>query len=154
MRSGFCTLAFLGLCLPAFAQLDSATLRAKFGQPANRETFHHAAGFDLVVDYGADHQVCQLEVPQLMPTDAKISNLDEMRKRMDEFLLELVPDSVRGKELFRGMSSAGAISVSIIDYEHVSISAVQSANDVFPKDPTRVMFKTPGCQAAMAKAGR
>ena len=55
--------------LPAVAQLDSPALRAKFGAPLNRETFHLPAGFDLVVDYGPDLQVCKLEVPSLMPTD-------------------------------------------------------------------------------------
>ena len=57
----------LVLCLlfamSAFAQLDSAALHAKLGTPLNRETFHMPAGFDLVVDYGANGQVCKLQVP-------------------------------------------------------------------------------------------
>lgn len=59
--------------LPALAQLDSAGLRAKFGMPLNRETFHMPAGFDLLVDYGANGQACTLQVPALMPTTEGIA---------------------------------------------------------------------------------
>ena len=60
----------LALAFPAYAQLDSAQLRAKLGSPLRRETFRVPPGFDLVVDYAADNQVCKLQVPALMPTDA------------------------------------------------------------------------------------
>ena len=50
--------AVLVLTLPAFAQIDSAQLRDKFGAPLSRETFRVPLGFDLVVDYGAGNQVC------------------------------------------------------------------------------------------------
>ncbi len=53
----------LVLALPAAAQLDSSALRAKYGSPVNRETFHIPWRFDLVVDYGTGNQVCKLEVP-------------------------------------------------------------------------------------------
>ena len=49
------------------------------------------AGFLLVVDYGANHQVCKMQVPALMPTDEKISNTDVMKQRMYAFFSELVP---------------------------------------------------------------
>jgi len=52
-------LGCLLLALPALAQLDSSTLRAKFGAPLNRETFQYRAGLDLAVDYGANGQVAR-----------------------------------------------------------------------------------------------
>ena len=88
--------------LSAVAQLDSAALHAKFGMPLNRETFHMSAGFDLVVDYGANSQVCKLQVPALMPSTERVANGTVMKQRMYHFLSELVPDSIRGKELTRG----------------------------------------------------
>ena len=56
------------LTLSAVAQLDSAALDAKFGIPLNRKIFRMPESFDLVVDYGANSQVCKLQVPALMPT--------------------------------------------------------------------------------------
>ena len=87
----------LVLTLPAFAKLDSAQLRGKFGAPLNRETFRVPLGFDLVVDYGADNQVCKLQVPALMPTDATVQNTDDMKQKMRAFVAELVPDSTRAR---------------------------------------------------------
>lgn len=93
----------LSFALSAAAQVDSAALHAKLGTPLNRETFHMPAGFDLVVDYGANNQVCKLQVPALMPTTESVANATVMKQRMYDFLSELVPDSIRGKELTRGM---------------------------------------------------
>jgi hypothetical protein len=50
MNIGGLAVCCLLLALPALAQLDSYTLRAKFGAPLNRETFHLPEGFDLTVD--------------------------------------------------------------------------------------------------------
>src|SRR5260370_33481734 len=117
-----CGLAF---ALPAFAQLDSSALRVKYGTPLNREVFHIPSGFDLTVDYGAGYQVCKLQVPALMPTSAVVSNTDEMTQRMYAFLSELIPVTMRGRELRRWMSSMGAISLASVDYEKIAISELQ-----------------------------
>ena len=84
----------LSFALSAAAQLDSAALHAKFGTPLNRETFHMPAGFDLVVDYGANSQVCKLQVPALMPTTESVENATVMKQRMYDFLSQLVPASI------------------------------------------------------------
>ena len=101
LHPGMLALCCLAAALPAVAQLDSSALRTKYGSPLNRETFHMPARFDLIVDYGAANQVCKLQVPALMATNESISNAAEMQKRMYEFLLDLVPDSMRGNELGR-----------------------------------------------------
>ena len=75
LRPGLLALCCLAVVLPAPAQLDSSALRAKFGAPLNRETFHMPAGFDLTVDYGAGGQVCRMEVPALMPTSETIERI-------------------------------------------------------------------------------
>jgi hypothetical protein len=113
----------LGFVLPAVAQLDSSALRSKYGPPLNRETFRMPAGFDLIVDYDAANQVCKLEVPALMPSHEKVSNADEMKRRMYDFLADLVPNAMRGKEL--GTLMVGI--VSFVEYEHVTIGELQHA---------------------------
>src|SRR5579864_3217783 len=142
LHSGLLAICCLGFALPTAAQLDSSSLRAKYGQPLNRETFHMPAGFDLVVDYGAANQVCKLEVPALMPTHEKVSRADEMKKRMYEFLLDLLPAPMRGKELGRMTENNGMISISSVEYEHVTINELQYANQPFSSDNTiTVTFK-------------
>jgi hypothetical protein len=114
-------LGFLLVALPALAQLDSYTLRAKFGAPLNRETFHMPQGFDLTVDYGAGNQVCKLEVPAEMPPQPNVSGAFNPRQQMQDFLADLVPPSMRGKEVRRMLMSFGLPSVSYTEYEHVTI---------------------------------
>src|SRR5271170_2377907 len=114
---GVFALCCVGFALPAFAQLDTSALQAKFGSPLHRETFRIPPGFDLVADYGESNQVCKLEVPALMPTDEKVQNMDVMKQRMYAFLADLVPASIRGKELMRGVTQMGLASISWIEYE-------------------------------------
>ena len=128
--------------------LDSAALRAKYGAPLDRETFHMPAGFDLVVDYGQNGQVCRLQVPALMPTSEQVLNSDVMNRRMYDFLSELVPDSMRGKEIRKMISSMGAPSIQTIEYEHVTISQF-NAGQLFSRDNViTVAFTNQDCQAA------
>ena len=133
--------------LPAVAQLDSTALRMKYGTPLNRETFHMPAGFDLIVDYGASNQVCRLRVPALMPTTAPVSNAAAMKQRMYEFLGELVPDSMRGKELGRMASMMGAVSIVSIEYEQVTVSELQVGQPFSNDNTITVTFKSGTCQS-------
>jgi hypothetical protein len=133
-------------CLPAFAQLDSTALRAKLGQPLNREVFHMPRGFDVVVDYGTTGQVCKLEVPALMPHEtAKVWNITAQRQRMYDFLADLVPAAMRGKEVMRLYEQFGLPSQMTTEYENVTVSEGQ--NDAEPEDGTiTIKFKNAGCQ--------
>lgn len=113
-------LGCLLLALPALAQLDSAALRAIYGAPRHPETFHLPRGFDLTVDYGADNQVCKLEVPSEMPPPEGLSGAYDAKRDMQAFLLNLVPASMRRKEVTRGLHVIGGFSASHIIYEHVN----------------------------------
>ena len=141
-------LCFLALALPAAAQLDSAQLRVKFGAPLDREIFRVPPGFDLVVDYGTGHQVCTLQVPAVMPTDSQVKNGAEMKQKMYAFLADLVPDAIRGTETGRGEIALGAMSIWIVEYEHVMISEAEYANQPFVSSYNKitVQFKSPACQ--------
>ena len=141
-RFAFCCLLF---ALPAAAQLNSAALRAKYGAPLHRETFRLPRGFDLTVDYGAENQVCKLEVPADMPPQTNASGPSNPRQQMQDFLAELVPNSMRGKELGRLISSAGAVSESVIQYEHVTMSETRYANGPAQREMITVMFTNDDC---------
>ena len=135
--------------LPAAAQLDSSALRAKYGAPLNRETFHMPAGFDLVVDYGSNQQVCRLEVPALMPSDENPANTQVMHQRMYDFLAGLVPAAMRGKEGNRGaMVMGAAASLQFTEYEFVSVAELQQGTEPSARSTIRVTFKNAGCEPA------
>jgi hypothetical protein len=139
----------LGATLPAFAQLDSSTLHAKYGQPLNRETYHMQAGFDLIVDYGTSTRVCKLEVPALMHRDpgAKVSNTTELKQRMYDFLADLVPASERGKKTGGFVEVHGLISLVTDQYENITVSEIQFANEPESRQNTiTIRFKNLGCQ--------
>ena len=93
------------------------------------------AGFDLIADYDAANQVCKLKVPALMPTNEQVSNAAAMKRRMYDFLADLVPAAMRGKELNRGAFMSGLISWSSVLYEHVTIIEAQ-VGDPFGRDNT------------------
>ena|ERR1700733_4499374 len=123
-------LGCLLLALPALAQLDSSSLRAKFGAPLNRETFRVRPGLDLAVDYGASGQVCAIEIPALP------------EKEKQGLLTELVPDSARGKELNRLMENFGLAWASFVEYERAAIVETGHGDTL---NSTTVLFKTQGC---------
>ena len=117
--------------VPMAARLNAATLHAKFGEPLNRETFRVRPEVEIAVDYGANRQVCRIEIPALAENDR------------EEVLSELVPDSMRGKELRRMMMSFGVPSESRAEYERVTISETGYGDT---PNATTVRFKTQSCK--------
>jgi hypothetical protein len=90
-------IGWLLLAMPVFAQLDSQALRAKFGEPLHRETFHLPRGSDLAVDYNVYNEVCELEVPAEMPPVPNLSGAFNPKQEMESFLADLVPEPMRGR---------------------------------------------------------
>ena len=133
----------------AFAQLDSLALRAKLGSPLHRETFHVAAGFDMLVDYAVGGRVCRLEVPALMPVEenVKVSNSDVMRQKMYDFLAEIVPVTMRGLKGLVMNHINGTVSMMSTEYENVRISELRAGADPFAIGNTiTVAFKGESCE--------
>ena len=114
----------IGFTLSAFAQIDGAKftsdLRTKFGPPLARETFTVRPGIEMVVDYAANGHVCKIQLPPVAPRrdDPAVSS----PQAIDEFISELVPSAMRGKELRRWASISGLNSVSMVEYENVGIA--------------------------------
>ena len=115
--------AFVGFALSAFAQIDGAglarDLRAKYGPPLARETFTVWPGIEMVVDYAANGHVCRIQLP---PTAPDREPGVRTPQAVDDFLAELLPMQMRGKELGRMMDAHGAFSVSRVEFENVVIA--------------------------------
>ena len=119
------------MALPALAQIASADLHAKLGEPLHREVFRTPQGFELIADYGSNQQVCRIEVPSKNPAAA-------------ELLKVLVPDTIRGAELNRGITRMGAISFSFVEYEHVTVGEIGSEAE-HGQGTLVVRFRETGC---------
>lgn len=130
--------------LPAFGQLDAYTLHSRYGAPLDRETFTVRPGIEMVVDYGPSTQVCRIQLPSGMQFVGAVPEGAVTKKQIDEVLNEVIPLSIRGKELNRMWSATGAFAVSsVIEYEHVTIAELQVGG---VGRGITVTFKDDGCQ--------
>ena len=129
----------------AFGQLNSAELRARFGAPLDRETFHVGDGFDLIVDYSPGMAVCKMQVPSLMPSNEKVVNLVEQSRRMYQFLMKLIPETMRGKELGRRITATGINALVSIDYENMIITEPRRTGEDYGTIAITVRFKDSNC---------
>jgi hypothetical protein len=133
-----------GLALPAFAQIDGARfasdLRAKYGPPLARETFIARPGIEMIVDYASNGNVCKIALPPVAP--GPDSNM-QTPKAVDDFVAELAPPSMRGKELRRFYMATGLPSASSVEYQNVTISELFQGQR---RTGVTVTFKDEACQ--------
>lgn len=112
-----------GFALSAFAQIDgsrfASDLRAKYGPAIARETFTARPGIEMIVDYAANGHVCRIQLPPVAPGPEPGLQTGQA---VYDFLAELVPLIMRGKEMGRATAAVGAPSVSMVQYENVTIS--------------------------------
>jgi hypothetical protein len=117
-RSRLFAICWFGI-LPALAQIDASSLRAKYGPPLAKESVIPRPGIEMVVEYAPNTHVCRIQLPPKAPSREPSV---ESTQAIDAFLIELPPLAMRGKELRRWTASFGALSMSAIKYENVTIS--------------------------------
>jgi len=145
------SLVLFGMCCygfasPVFAQIDASVLRAKYGLPISRETFNVQPGIEMIVDYGPNNQVCRLQLPAGISTREPVFPGVVTRQQIDDVLTELVPASMRGKELGRLFEAMSRASVSVVEYEHVTISEPQDPDHPGIRTGVAVRFKNEDCR--------
>lgn len=112
-------LVCIALTFSLSADQFASDLQTKYGPALHREIFRIPAG-EMVAEYSTDGRVCSITLPPMAP-DKNRPNVSGT-KFMDDFILELVPNVMRGKELRRYISGFGLISVATVEYENVSIA--------------------------------
>jgi hypothetical protein len=137
-----CIAMSLGFSLPALAQLDAYKLEEKYGPPMERETFTVRPGIEMVVDYGLSKQVCRIQLPSGTQYGGTIQEGAVTKQRIEEVLDEVVPASMRGKEINKGTFMSGLLSVSMTIYEHLTIS---ESNNGQRGTGITVTFNDSGC---------
>ena len=129
----------------AFGQIDSATLRAKFGTPVTREVFTIRSGIEMTVDYSpTGNLACRIEFPGLapVPADAPPGLALYTQKAIDDLVAGIVPLSTRGKEGGKFCTGTGRAMMCATNYENVSI--IESL-DNGRRTAVVVKFKIAGC---------
>jgi hypothetical protein len=134
--------ALIAFTITAFAQSDPAAfatnLRAQYGPPLHRETFRIPAG-EMLVDYGLNGHVCRIQLPPTAPEEG--TNVISPTA-LDNFLLKLVPMSMRGKEVRRMLIATGLPMMQTIEYENVTISEALQGS---VRTSVTVAFKNESC---------
>ena len=97
-------------------------------------------GFEMVVDYAANGHVCRIQLPPV--AEGREPGV-KTAQALDDFLAELVPVTMRGKELGRMVEAMGAASISQIDYENVTISELREGGR---RTKVTVIFKNEECR--------
>jgi|SRR6185503_7744696 hypothetical protein len=130
------------VCCTAFGQMDTSTLRAKYGEPLPRETFQVRPNIEAVVNYGTGHQICKIDLPpgSYVNPPHGASNHD-----VDQVIDELAPPSARGKEIGVGVLSLSRASLRLMRYEHVDISEPQDPDHPGRRTSVTITFKRPDC---------
>jgi len=119
--------ALVTFAFSAFAQFDAGgfatDLRAKYGPPLVREVFAIPAG-EMAVDYATNGHVCRINLPGIGPEEGNPGVLSP--KGIDDFLLKLLPLTMRGKELRQMVFQSGVVSIGSTEYENVTISVASN----------------------------
>jgi hypothetical protein len=138
---------FVVCCSSAFAQMDTTTLRTKYGEPLARETFQVRPNIEAVMNYGTSHQVCRIDLPpgSYMNIVGEIPPHFATKQQVDEVIDELVPPSVRGKEIGTGALSLSRASVRLIGYDHLDIAEPQDPDHPGQRTGVTITFKRPDC---------
>ena len=136
------------VCCSAFGQMDTSTLRAKYGEPLARETFQVRPNIEAVVNYGTGHQVCKIDLPpgSYMNIVGEIPPHFATKQQVDEVIDELVPLAMRGKGGSRLMAGSGRIFMSISEYENVTIFEPQDPDHPGRRTAVTIAFKRPDCR--------
>jgi hypothetical protein len=136
---------FLILASIAFGQMDSATLRAKFGAPLTREVFTIRSGIEMTVEYSpTGNLACRIEFPGLAPVPANAPPGLALytQTAIDDLIAGIVPLSMRGKEGGKFCNGTGRAMMCSANYENVSIT---ESLDGGRRTAVVVKFKIAGC---------
>ena len=142
MKAIVCFAICLSCVSCAFAQVDAFSLQTKYGAPLDRETFTVRPGIEMVVDYGPNKQACRIRLPSGRQIVGTVSSGIITKQQIDEVLNEVVPPSIRGKEINGGVEAFGLPMLVFTEYEHVTISEMNNGGD---GQGITVVFKDSAC---------
>ena len=115
-------------------------------------------GISLTVQYGSDHQACQIVIGPIQPLIHQAGETQFVSSQsISEILEEVAPVAARGKQISGngGFQSSCAVD-SISDYENLTLSRVTSACRAASPDQdsgAQIIFKRDACSFAKNPLG-
>jgi hypothetical protein len=141
----------------AFVAQSSNDFHAKYGQ-SDLERFQVRPGISLTVEYGPDHQACQIVIGPHQPLIHQEGQSQFISSEsVSEILEEVAPVIARGKQISGpgGFQSSCAVD-TVTDYENVTISRVTSACRAASPDRdtgAQILFKRDACPIVKNPSG-
>ena len=140
-----------------FAVQSSDEFHAKYG-PSDLERFQVRPGISLTVQYGSDHEACEMVIGPLQPLihpegQAPLVSSDSV----SEILEEVAPSAMRGKEIGSGNFQMSCALGTVTDYENVTISRGSSACKAGSPDrdsSVQINFKRAACPVVKSPVGQ
>ena len=148
MKFAVICFALGGLAPIASGQLSTETLRSQYGSPLSRETFVVSPGLEIIVHYAISGHVCRLRLPASHNIVGESGPGIATTRMVDKALAEVVTPAMRSTETGRRIIFAGALSLSVVEYEHVTISEPQNGNSPALRGEITVTFKNETCRDA------
>jgi|HubBroStandDraft_5_1064220.scaffolds.fasta_scaffold62295_3 hypothetical protein len=110
----------------AFAAQSSNHFHSQYGQ-SDLERFQVRPGISLTVQYGSDHQACQIVIGPHQPlTHQEGQSQFISSESVSEILEEASPVAVRGKQIGDGIFQSSCAIDTMTEYENVTVSRVTS----------------------------
>jgi hypothetical protein len=150
-----CLLVAVGTALAA---PSSSYLHSKYG-PSDLERFQVRPGISLTVQYGSDHQACQMAIGPVQPLiHQEVESQFISSQSVTEVLEEVAPVAARGKQISGpgGFQSSCAVD-TITDYENITIPRVTSACKAGSPDrdsSVQINFKRAACPVVKSPVGQ
>jgi|SRR5580700_465269 hypothetical protein len=127
---------------------SSQEFHSRYGEP-DVERFQARPGISLTVQYGSDHQACQIIIGPPEPLIHQVGETQFISSdAVSELLEEVAPVTTRGALLNRSSFQSSCAVSYITDYENVSIARGMSGCKTSSPDhdsSTEIVFKREIC---------
>jgi hypothetical protein len=143
-KAAFLLIAGAGMVLTQSSQ----EFHSKYGEP-DLERFSVRPGISLTVQYGSDHEACQIVIG---PPEPLIHQLEQTQfissDAVSELLEEVAPVATRGAVINRFSFQSSCAVSSVTEYENVTIARGMSGCSTSGPDhdsSTHIVFKRDIC---------
>jgi hypothetical protein len=140
---------FVLIAVCVSAAQTSQEFHSKYGE-SDIERFTPRPGIGLTVEFGSDGLACRELLQPLQPLfhgeeQASYMSSDAISQVLDE----IVPASIRGKEIRKMVTASGCNEVEFVEYDNLSIT--RSTHNCVPSSQNRdlqttVTFKREACR--------
>jgi hypothetical protein len=127
---------------------SSSELHSRYG-PSDLERFQVRPGISLTVQYGSDHQACQIIIGPFQPLIHQEGQSQFISSEsVSEILEEVAPVAARGRQVGDSSFQSSCAVSTVTDYENVTISRGTSACRASSPDrdwSAQIIFKRGAC---------